>query len=947
MAATPLMHGLRLGTVVEVHNLPDGDLNGKFGQVVEWIEGANKFVVALVNGVTTEIDHSCLRMVDSARGMPGQGGGKDSFDLLVGPRLRDELLGEAIAKCLFEKGFCVLKVCASPQTGDLALTHMKDMQLEQRLARLPEEIEEGWLGTGAKGMVAWLSEGKADSPQDEGLRESDRFLTYLGSLLQASCADACEATIADRTTGLVSLSLTDVQVKTQQYPHPFADDKVLGDYYNTWRHSVVKAVHIVGPGTATVTLDSSGSDTARELPLRQQQVQIEAAPNTIVLFRTGCFDYSCEMKEPTISLTVTFMEQKQSLEFGAPGDDSLWLQAGGEGPAAPPLDNFGGHINVINTACRLGGGWDTPEGYGAGTTAGTDSMEFIPIMRFDVMQYYCHDWDYLLPDQMIVKHMMVVDNLEMFDNKYFEIPLQEARGMDPMQRQTLEVGAQLLWKQGITKKTSNRTPSHAGFSVGLDKDDFTSYPLPAECLGGNNVQAIISNRFSFVFNLRGPNYVADTACSSALLATHLAKFLLQNREWDPLDFHLALGIHQCLMPGPFIGSSQGHMISRCCRTFDASAAGYGRGEGCSGLTLKWGDLQDEREAIWRASQGGQNGRSATLTAPNGLAQEDVIVKTLREARMHASESTFWSCHGTGTILGDPIEVSCVKRVMGKSQMARTTAMTMGTNKTNTGHLEGGAAMTSLISAVLQLGHGKATGVVHFHQLNPNLEAANFDSNLINEFVQFGQQLAIANISSFGFGGTNGHCVLWGENNFGREDAKAVFMKRLASMAPPEVTVTGPSPATWLTDLPDKKIKPGDRYTIDLKPDDPVDKPMKYIKLESAADDEDWGAGDAWAIAGNFNDWEMELMHDGDVLGLNTAVVEVPEIAQVEFRLHRNADAHEVLGPAVDKCSRMAAQIVGPKAGLQNVWQIDARPGGQLRIDFFCNRGLRSIAWMEL
>merc|ERR1712228_1166404 len=125
---------------------------------------------------------------------------------------------------------------------------------------------------------------------------------------------------------------------------------------------------------------------------------------------------------------------------------------------------------------------------------------------------------------------------------------------------------------------------------------------------------------------------------------------------------------------------------------------------------------------------------------------------------------------------------------------------MNTNKTNTGHLEGGAATTSLLSAILQLGLGKVHPVGHFFQLNPNLEASAFESNLVSEMLCPNQSASIANVSSFGFGGTNGHCVLWGESTFGTEDTKALFLRRIASMAPPEITVTGRNPASWVTNL---------------------------------------------------------------------------------------------------------------------------------------------------
>ncbi|CAE8698582.1 unnamed protein product, partial [Polarella glacialis] len=163
-----------------------------------------------------------------------------------------------------------------------------------------------------------------------------------------------------------------------------------------------------------------------------------------------------------------------------------------------------------------------------------------------------------------------------FDNKYFEISNNEAAGMDPLQRQVLEVGGNLLYMHGISKQVSNRKSRHAGVSVGLDKADFPTLGLDTGTMSSNNALAIIANRFSFVFNLKGPNFICDTACSASLTATHLAKGLLMERVWDPLEFHVALGTHLCLSPVPWIGCSLSHMVSPQgrCFTFNSSANGY-------------------------------------------------------------------------------------------------------------------------------------------------------------------------------------------------------------------------------------------------------------------------------------------------------------------------------------------------------------------------------------
>mmetsp|Transcript_16213 Transcript_16213/g.38010 ORF Transcript_16213/g.38010 Transcript_16213/m.38010 type:complete len:552 (+) Transcript_16213:2-1657(+) len=547
----------------------------------------------------------------------------------------------------------------------------------------------------------------------------------------------------------------------------------------------------------------------------------------------------------------------------------------------------------------------------------------------------------------------MVEGVELFDNKYFEIILSEARVMDPMQRMVLETGAKNLFQMGITKKVSNRNPHHGGCSVGLDKDDWDRVPKCPEAEGGTNVQAIISNRFSFVFNLRGPNFVADTACSASLCATHLAKFTLLDRSIDKLEFHIAIGLHLCLHPSYFLGGKNNTMNSPIgrCLTFNATASGYMRGDGCSGITLKFGN-HEERDAIWRASMINQNGRSATLTAPNGLAQGEIIEKAITEAKMTAPESVIWSCHGTGTSLGDPIEVGAVRRCQIKQE--RPTLLMVLTNKTHTGHLEGGAAMTSLVAATLMCKSLIGVPINHFRQLNPNLEQSSFDAFFNNEMGDTHYTCGNVHISSFGFGGSNGHCIMWGQSLFGIPDVPSALLKRLRRMKPPAVRVAGADPAEWEWDGPEKDIKPGDKYKIELDSTDAADAAIVWEKVADGAEIDGDGEDDVYAITGPFNEWDTDRMEDGPVTGLRTITLEVPASGEIEFRFVKNDDEEGgCLFPAMDKCTRKTAPILGPDMPKQDrtkektTWLAQAEPSELLKIDLFVCRGRKSVQWTSL
>jgi len=785
------------------------------------------------------------------------------------------------------------------------------------------------------------SEGQ-ELESDQALGKADDLLSKLASMVQAGCPNLLGKEIDERSPSLISLSLREED--EAEYVPPMAD-VTLGAFLGMWRRTCVKAVSFFGPGKASVTLESTGAGAAEALPAKQESVQLEAAAGVTIVYLPGAFSYALSVEEgEVLSMSSAFLEHTNALKLGDFVGDARLLRGPCDGP--PELQREG--VHVINLASRLMACWDEPEAYRAGLYGGGDAGVSIPFTRWSVSDYFCPDSTQLQPWQTATRHQAVVEGLELFDNKYFEVTLPDARVMDPMQRHVLEVGAKNLFKMGITKRTSNRQPRHGGCSVGLDKADWDK--MDDKPQGGSNVQAIISNRFSFIFNLRGPNFVADTACSASLCATHLATFTLADRTNDKIEFHIALGIHQCLTPLPFIGASQGHMLSPIgrCLTFNASASGYMRGDGCSGMTLKWGsgtELQDTTEAVWRGSGTGQNGRSATMTAPNGLAQEDVILKAMRAACVTAPESSIWSCHGTGTSLGDPIEVGAVRKVQMRQE--RASPLLISSNKPNTGHLEGGAAMTSLLAAVLQLKASTSIPVNHFRQLNPHLEQSQFNSVMPNEAMTYKTRNGIVHVSSFGFGGTNGHVCFWGENLYGlHADAQSVLVKQLHRNAP-EVRVNGSDPSQWEWDGPDTNIKPGDSYTVHFPAG--MDGHVRWEKETAEAPDN--GEDDFFCLVGSCNEWIPERMEETSVVGLRTITVQVPRTGEVTFRFLKNGDEGEILFPPVDRCNNKALAALGP-AGQDGgrelfSWLATGPPGGALRIDLFVCRGRTGVMWVPI
>mmetsp|Transcript_44821 Transcript_44821/g.116019 ORF Transcript_44821/g.116019 Transcript_44821/m.116019 type:complete len:957 (+) Transcript_44821:89-2959(+) len=948
----PLVDGLRAGSLVEIHGLKDGqhadfdvDANGQLGQLLHYRgsgdENAGKFHVHLTSGVDAFFDPANVRAKTDLK-KPGEGGGERSFDMLLAPRTDAEGLGQEIATCLLEKGFCVLRNCQSNSFLESTLETLREMGDDGKLARLPEEVEEGYLGNTLRGKVVWLDGKNQDLAKDTLLWGSDGLHSHLAGVLQPYSVDVLDDPIDERTPAMVCLTLTDDE--EPEYPSPEADDKALGTFLETWRRSLVRAVHFIGPATANVQLECRDTPKAAGLSKLQAMVNVEAVPNTILLFRPDIYDYSCECPQETLMTISNFLIPVPIIALSEIEGDTDWLKEQ-EGPPPPSGPE---HIYVLNSVQRLPANFDNQWSYYSGLVSATDAVVKIPIMRGDVDPYFTSNEEQFETWQTTCCHQSYVEGTDMFDNKHFEISNAEAGSMDPVQRLLLECGAQSLALMGLSKKMCNRKSTHAGFAVGNDKLDWANIPKDVDIGGAlsgtSTVLAIIANRFNFCFNLKGPSYVCDTACSASLTSTHCAKMMLKERQYDPLEWFLSMGAHLVLNAvAGVIGGTQSHMggpIGRCL-TFNASASGYLRGEGVSGIMMKWGNFKEESDAILRATQTGQDGRSASLTAPNGPAQEEMISRAIKEAHMTPPESTVWECHGTGTSLGDPIEVGAVRKV--QIRMPRSEPLMITSNKTNIGHLEGGAAMAAICKCVLQCKHARCCSTLHLRTLNAHLEHAAFDAIFQSESACYAYIQGHSQVSSFGFGGTNGHGIFWGQDyEHSLPPAKAI-QKKILDRPPPEVRVMGKNPDDWEADFPDWRNVPKDaKFTVRMGPSD-VGQPLRYEIVEAGVDDDDDDT--FYTISGNYNGWEDDKMEAGDIPGVHQAIVDVPSSGVLEFRFHKDADTEKVLCPDEAACERKTAPILGPAKDLTNKWVVNAPPNRVVTIELFIRDGKKSVMWL--
>jgi len=420
-------------------------------------------------------------------------------------------------------------------------------------------------------------------------------------------------------------------------------------------------------------------------------------------------------------------------------------------------------IAIIGMACKFPGGADTPEAFWQLLEKGTDAITEIPRDRWDADAYY--DADPAAAGKMATRRAGFIKDGDLFDYRFFGISPKAAQLMDPQQRLLLEVAWEALEDANVA--ADHLYGTSAGVFVGITCFDQAmllgkSGELHSHA-GTSSALNMAAGRLSYTLGLTGPSMVVDTACSSSLVALHLACNSLRQRE-----SHLALagGVHYILSPEVMVSFSQARMLAPDgrCKTFDASADGYVRGEGCGVVVLKrLSEAIADRDRILgviRGSAVNQDGASGGLTVPSGAAQEEVIRKAMQQAAVTPDEVSYVEAHGTGTSLGDPIEIEAVARSYGQGRL-RDRPILIGSVKTNIGHLEPAAGVAGLIKVLLSFRNEKIPPHLHFKHPNPHISWNEISVAVARETVRWpaSDRKRIAGISAFGFSGTNAHLIV--------------------------------------------------------------------------------------------------------------------------------------------------------------------------------------------
>lgn len=418
-------------------------------------------------------------------------------------------------------------------------------------------------------------------------------------------------------------------------------------------------------------------------------------------------------------------------------------------------------IAIIGYAFDFPNGTDSNEKFWDVLKNGKDLVGEIPKKRWDWEKIYDSDPDAI--GKSYSYHGAFLENIEYFDASAFRIMPVEAKNMDPQQRLVLKTSWRAMENSYLNIEELKY--SDTGVFIGATMDDYQQ--LQTRVNSGKNINRYthfgsvlndISGRVSYVYGFQGPSMTIDTACSSSMVAIDLAIKALKSGD---CEIALAGGVNVILTEEMYIKFSRTQMLSKtgACKTFDDSADGYVRGEGCGILVLQ--KLKDARAAgrhilaVIRGSSVNHNGNSGGLTVPSGKSQIRLLQTCMQKAGVLPSEIDYIEAHGTGTQLGDKIEVNSLQEVF----KGRKNPVYIGSVKTNVGHLESAAGVAGIIKVLLCMENNELVPSIHLQQKNKKINWENSSVDVIQKNISWTNNVKIAGISAFGASGTNGHVII--------------------------------------------------------------------------------------------------------------------------------------------------------------------------------------------
>ena len=418
-------------------------------------------------------------------------------------------------------------------------------------------------------------------------------------------------------------------------------------------------------------------------------------------------------------------------------------------------------IAIIGMGCRLPKQINSTDLLWKAFLDKLNVIDNIPTTRWPASDYF--DPQIKKPGKMYVQKAGFLDDVDQFDPLFFNISPLEASNIDPQHRILLEVTWHAL--QDACLSLQDIRSQRVGIFIGMGSDDYAQMNMNLDHIENINTysglgtnRSIAAGRIAYFLGTHGPTVQVDTSCSSSLTAVHLAKQSLINQE---CDIAIAAGINLILSPLGLVARSQlGSLSPDCqCKPFDDSANGFIPGEGCGAIILKpISSATHDGEQIYATIAGSainHDGPSSGLTAPSEKAQVDLINAAMSRANINVDDIDYIEAHGTGTKLGDPIEISALAKVF-KNRKSKSPVY-VGSAKSNFGHLEAAAGILSLIKTVLCLKNQMIVPSLNIKQLNTHIDWHQLPFSVVTQTQSI--SLKHAGVSSFGMNGSNAHVIV--------------------------------------------------------------------------------------------------------------------------------------------------------------------------------------------
>mmetsp|Transcript_106072 Transcript_106072/g.300088 ORF Transcript_106072/g.300088 Transcript_106072/m.300088 type:complete len:1165 (-) Transcript_106072:187-3681(-) len=737
----------------------------------------------------------------------------EDFDFALA-RIEDDpyALGYDVTRCIQKRGFCILDGGLSKDDLSGVVDELKDLQAKEKFKRPPNEILDGLLG--AEGTVNMYSMDTQEMMPENStkLDDLDSKIFTFGAMMEPHMKDHLRFQSSTRTPAWV----LEAGVEPSEEP-PQLSPTDCWKWLNIFKWHRMMCVFNVGPGTGTLELkpfdDISGDHTVTMRPgmwviLRADWLHHKFVPSgqawTLNAFLLENSETEGRRSMPGFPMcpNAQYLDEwisgaAKHLKENLTSEDELLATAGREVQKyANHLYHKGMQVAIRGMSCRLPGVVGDAVVFRSQLFMGTDCGERIPYMRWDNEKFYRVEPQdgYTVRDTYNCEHGSFMEGIELFDHKFFGLSLSETRGMDPAQRQMMEICYEVCADAGYKKNQLMR--QHFGIFTGGPagvSSEWGSAPKVSEsggALGGTSSSpAILSNRLSYTFGMNGPNFLIDLDGASSLLSFTLGVDACQPMKAQ-CNAAVCLGIDTIIDPSGYNQWCWAGLMSPRgrCLTFDHTADGYIRCEGGGGCFISSlvedvdGEmLVDEHKnyiAICSGTYSNNSGKVASLSAPSGQGDQELLTSALRRADISPLDIDSIDCHGIGSLLSDAVEVTAMcKAYRSHGDQVHPEVVMVGAIKSAMGNAKPASGTIALIKTIISLNLGYALPTAHLMRINPHMLLEDMPVSFGTEHVPNRMNSSFGSCTCKGHGGTNVNCIFWANRDWGVVARPVERMKR--------------------------------------------------------------------------------------------------------------------------------------------------------------------------